>query len=97
MHDKLRCNTSVTKQGRATTQAVSRRLHTAEARVRSQDSPSGNSAGQGGTGTRVSLNPSAYPCQFHSTVSIYSLMYQPQLYIREVPSSNLGPVTGYPE
>jgi hypothetical protein len=47
--------------------AVSRRLTTAEARVRSRDSPCGICGGQSGTGKGFSPSTSVFPCQFHST------------------------------
>jgi hypothetical protein len=53
--------------GRAMAQAVSRRLPTAEARVRSQVSQCGICGGQSGTGTVFSPSTSFFPCQFHST------------------------------
>jgi hypothetical protein len=48
-------------------QAVSRRLLTAEARVRSRVSPFGICGGQSGNGTGFSPSTSVFPCQFHST------------------------------
>jgi hypothetical protein len=54
-------------KGRAMAQAVSCRLPTAEARVRSWVSPCGICGGQSGTGTRFSPSTSVFPCQFHST------------------------------
>jgi hypothetical protein len=48
-------------------QAVSRRPLTAEARVRSRDSPCGICGGQSGTGTDFSLSTSVFPCQYHCT------------------------------
>jgi hypothetical protein len=48
-------------------QAVSRRLLTGEARVRSRVSPCGICGGQNGTGTGFSPSILVLPCQFHST------------------------------
>jgi hypothetical protein len=48
-------------------QAVSRRLPTAEARVRSRVSPCGIYGGQSGTEAGFSSSSSVFPCQFHST------------------------------
>jgi hypothetical protein len=53
--------------GRAMAQAVSRRPPTAEARVRSRNSPCGICGGQSGTGTGFPTSTSVFPCQFHST------------------------------
>jgi hypothetical protein len=54
-------------KGRAMAQAVSRRPHTSEARVRSRVSPCGICGGQSGTRTGFSPSTSVFPCQFHST------------------------------
>jgi hypothetical protein len=48
-------------------QVVSRRLPTAEARVRPRVCPCGIFDGQSGTGTGFSPSTSVFPCQFHST------------------------------
>jgi hypothetical protein len=48
-------------------QAVSRRLPTAEARVRSRVSPCGIGGGQSGIGAGFSPSTSVFPCHFHST------------------------------
>jgi hypothetical protein len=58
--------------GRVMTQAVSRRPHTAEARVRAQVSPCGIYGGQSCTGTGSSANYSVFPCQYHSTVVVHA-------------------------
>jgi hypothetical protein len=55
-------------------QAVSRRILTAEAVVRSQGSPCAICGGGSGTGTGFSPSPSVFPCQYHSTDALYSLM-----------------------
>jgi hypothetical protein len=55
-----------TQYGRAMAQAVSRRPHTAEARVRSRVSPCGFCVGQSGNGTGFSPSTSVFPCQFYS-------------------------------
>jgi hypothetical protein len=55
------------RHGRAVTQAVSRRLLTAEAQVQYLVSPSGICGGQSGTGTGFSPSTSVFPCQFNST------------------------------
>jgi hypothetical protein len=55
--------------GRAIAQVARRRLLTAEARVH------GIYVGQSDTGTGSSPSPSVFPCQYHSTVSPYSLIY----------------------
>jgi hypothetical protein len=62
-------------EGRAVAQAVSRRFHTAEARLRYQVSPCGICGGQSGTGSGFRSSPSVFPCQYHSTAAPYSLMY----------------------
>jgi hypothetical protein len=54
-------------KGRAMAQAVSRRLPTAEARVRSRVIPCGICGGQSGTGTGFYPSTSVFPFQFHST------------------------------
>jgi hypothetical protein len=56
----------VALNGRAMAQVVSRRLPTAEARVRSRVSPCGICGGQIGTGTSFYPSTSVFPCQFHS-------------------------------
>jgi hypothetical protein len=50
------------QQGRAMTQAVSRRPLTAEARVRSRVSPCGICGRQSGTGEDFSPSTSVFPC-----------------------------------
>jgi hypothetical protein len=54
-------------QDRAMAQAVSRRPHAAEARVRSRVGPCGICGGQSGTGTGFPPSTPVFPCQFHST------------------------------
>jgi hypothetical protein len=53
--------------GRAMAQAVSRRLLTAEARVRSRVVPCGIYGGQSDTGAVFFPSTSVFPRQFHST------------------------------
>jgi hypothetical protein len=67
LHRKKTKQTSITEEGRAMAQAVSRRPLTAEALVRSRVSPCGICGGQTGTGTGFSPSTSVFPCQFHST------------------------------
>jgi hypothetical protein len=55
-------------------QAVIHRLLTAEARLRAQVGPRGVSGGQNDTGIGFSPSPSVFPCQYHSTAALYSLM-----------------------
>jgi hypothetical protein len=57
--------------GRAMAQAISRRLLTAEAQVRSRFRVCGICGGQSGTGTGFSPSTSVFPCQFHSTGAHY--------------------------
>jgi hypothetical protein len=52
--------------GRAMSQAVSRRLLTTEARVRSRVRPCGICGEQSSTGTGFSPSTSVFPCQVHS-------------------------------
>jgi hypothetical protein len=59
----------VEEEGRAMTQAVSRRSFTAEARVRSQADPCEICSGQSGSGTGFSPGTSAFPCQHHSSIA----------------------------
>jgi hypothetical protein len=59
--------TSAMEPGRAMAQAVSRRPHTAEARVRPLLSLYGISGGQSGTGTGFSPSTWVFSCQFYST------------------------------
>jgi hypothetical protein len=58
-----------TERGCAMAQPASRRLLTAEDRVRSRVSPCGICGGQCGTGTGFSLSTSVFPCHFYSTVA----------------------------
>ena len=58
-----------TLRGRAMAQAVSRRLLTAEARVRSRVGPCRICGGQSGTGTGFSPSTSVFSCQFDSTAA----------------------------
>jgi hypothetical protein len=51
-------------------QVVSRRLLTAEARVRFRVNPCGICGGQSGTGTGFSPSSSGFPCLYHSTVAL---------------------------
>jgi hypothetical protein len=53
-------------------QAVSRRLLTAEARVRSQVIPCEICRGRSVTGTGFSPSTSVFPCKYHSTNAPYS-------------------------
>jgi hypothetical protein len=64
-------------RGLAIAQAVSRRILTAEPRVRSQVNTCGICGGQSGTGTGFSPSPSVFPCRYHSTATPYSLIYHP--------------------
>jgi hypothetical protein len=57
-------------------QAVSRRPLMAEARIRARFSPFWICGGQSGTGSRLSLNFSAFLCQYHSTVALHSHTYR---------------------
>jgi hypothetical protein len=52
-------------------QAVSRRLLTAESRVRARVNPCEIFGGQSGTGTGFSPSFSVDPCQYHSTVVLH--------------------------
>jgi hypothetical protein len=61
--------------GRVVAQVVSRRLLTAEARIRAQVSLCRICGGQSGTGTGFSRSPSAFSCQYHSTATPYSVVY----------------------
>jgi hypothetical protein len=56
-------------------QVVSRRVLTAEARVRVHVSQCEICGRQSGTGTGCYLSPSLFPCQYHSTAAPYSPMY----------------------
>jgi hypothetical protein len=58
--------------GRAMAQAVSRRPLMAESRVRTRVNPCGIFGGQSGTGAGFSPSSSAFPCQYHSIVSLYT-------------------------
>jgi hypothetical protein len=58
-----------TLRGRAMAQAVSRRLLTAEARVRSRVGSCRICGGQSGTGTGFSPSTSVFSCQFDSTAA----------------------------
>jgi hypothetical protein len=55
-------------------QVVSRRPLTAEARVRTRVNPRGICGGQSGTGTDFSQSSSVFPCQYHSTVALQTLI-----------------------
>jgi hypothetical protein len=66
---------STTKIGRVIARAVSRRLLTSKAWVRTQGSQCGICGGRSGTGTGFSPNPSVLTCQYNSTAAPYSLMY----------------------
>jgi hypothetical protein len=59
-------------QGCAMAKAVSRRLHIAEAQVRSQAGSCEICGGQRGTGTGFSPNTSVFPCHCYSTNALYS-------------------------
>jgi hypothetical protein len=61
--------------GRTIAQAVSHRSFTAEAWVRAHVSSSEIYGGQSGTGTGFSPSHSVFPCQYHSIVVPYSLIY----------------------
>ena len=63
------CSAKEEEEGRAMTQAVSRRYLTAEARVRSQAGPCEICSGQSGIGTGFSPRTSAFPCQHHSSIA----------------------------
>jgi hypothetical protein len=62
-------------QDRAVFQAVSRRLLTAEARIRAEVSPCGICGGQSATGTGFSPMNSVFHCQYHYISAPYLLMY----------------------
>jgi hypothetical protein len=56
-------------------QAVSRRRLITEARVHSQVDVCRICGVQSGTGTDFTPSPLAFPCQYHSTATSYSLTY----------------------
>jgi hypothetical protein len=61
--------------GSAIAQAVSRRLLTAEARIRAQVRLCKICGGQRGTGTGFTPTSSVLPCQYHFIVAAYPLLY----------------------
>jgi hypothetical protein len=71
------------------TDAVSRRLLTANARVRAHVSPCRIFGGHSGTTTSFSTRSSAFSCHYHSTVTHCD---SPCLYI--IWGVNCGPVVG---
>jgi hypothetical protein len=64
-------------------QAVSRRPFTAEVRIRARVNPCGIFGSQSGTGTGFSPSSSAFPCQYHSTVSLEThIIWGDEQYVR---------------
>jgi hypothetical protein len=59
---------------RAMAQVVSRRPLTAEARIRARVNPCGICGGQSGTGAGFSPSSSVFPCQYHYTVALQTLI-----------------------
>jgi hypothetical protein len=57
--------------GRAMAQAISRWPLTTEARVHAWVDPYGICGGQSGTGAGFSQSSSVFPCQYHSTITLY--------------------------
>jgi hypothetical protein len=60
------------KIGRAMSQSVSRRPLTAEAQVRTRDSPRMIGGEKSGTETGSSPSSSVFPCQYYSTVALHN-------------------------
>jgi hypothetical protein len=75
VEDEMGETSRPTTNGRVVAQAVSRRLSTAEAWIRSQRSPCGICCEQRGTGTGFSPSSSVLLRQYISTAAPYSLTY----------------------
>jgi hypothetical protein len=74
MSAQTRASAKNIHSGRAMAQVVSRRPLTAEARVRARVNARGICGGQSGTGTGFSPSSSVFPCQYHSTVALQTII-----------------------